>query len=49
MHFVKGKESEFVPKLVISKWERKQGTNKMDIEGYKRFTKKRNLEEEFFV
>ena len=33
MCFVKGKESNFVLKLVISKWERKQGTN---LYGYRK-------------
>ena len=43
MHFVKGKRSDFVLKPVISKWERKQRTSKMDIESCKSFVKKRNL------
>ena len=42
MHLVKGK-GDFVPKLVISKWEIKPGTNTMDVESYKNFVKKKSL------
>ena len=40
MHFVKGKESDFVLNLVISKWGKKGQTNK-DIKHCKRFVRKK--------
>ena len=41
--FVKEKESDFVLKLLISKWERKQVINKMDMENCKRFVGKKGI------
>ena len=49
IHFVKEKESDFVLKLVISKWERKQGTSRMDIESCKRFVKKEIFRKEVYL
>lgn len=41
---VKGKE-----KLVISRWERKQGTSKMDIESCKSSVKKKEVFRKHFL